>query len=154
MHIKARNMETILAHAQELVYTLSSLMPTQYQKDNQGSYVGIVFGGHLRHPLPEHCKTKSASALSRFLNVNRWSTRLCIRTVRNYVLKQVLSECPKGRRPFLQVIIELTTLEKCGKFKEFEDLISVYNRKRELHLVVLYLVVGRWRLVEFSCLER
>jgi hypothetical protein len=27
-------METILAHAQELVSTLSSLMPTPYQKDN------------------------------------------------------------------------------------------------------------------------
>jgi len=27
----------------------------------------------------------------------------------------------------LQVIIDLTTLEKCGKFKSFEHLISVYN---------------------------
>jgi hypothetical protein len=36
------------------------------------------------------------------------------------------------------VIIDLTTLEKCGKFKEFERLISVYNGKRGLHLVVLY----------------
>lgn len=69
-----------------------------------------------------------------------------IRTVRNHVLQQVLSESTKGRRPFLQVIIDLTTLEKCGKFKKFEDLISVYNGKRGLHLVVLYLVVGRWRL--------
>jgi hypothetical protein len=43
-------------------------------------------------------------------------------------------------------MIDLTTLEKCGKFKEFEHLISVYNRKRGLHLVVLYLVVGRWRI--------
>ena len=46
----------------------------------------------------------------------------------------------------LQVIIDLTTLEKCGKFKHFEHLISVYNHKRGLHLVVLYLVVGRWRV--------
>jgi hypothetical protein len=44
------------------------------------------------------------------------------------------------------VIIDLTTLEKCGKFQEFEHLISVYNGKRGLHLVVLYLVVGRWRV--------
>jgi hypothetical protein len=145
MHIKARNMETILAHAQELVYTVSSLMPTQYQKDNLEAMLGLFLEAQ-GHPLPEHCKTKSASALSRFLNVNRWSTRSCIRTVRSYVLEQVLSECPKGRKPFLQVIIDLTTLEKCGKFKEFEDLISVYNGKRGLHLVVLYLVVGRWRV--------
>lgn len=98
------------------------------------------------HPLPEHSKTKSASALSRFLNTNPWSTRQMIRTVRNHVLGQVLSECSKGRKPFLQVIIDLTTLEKCGKFQKFEDLISIYNGKRGLHLIVLYLVVGRWRI--------
>ena len=46
----------------------------------------------------------------------------------------------------LQLIIDLTTLEKRGKFKPFEHLISVYNGKRGLHLVVLYLVVGRWRV--------
>lgn len=46
----------------------------------------------------------------------------------------------------LQVIIDLTTLEKSGKFKPFEHLISVYNGKRGMHLVVVYLVVGRWRV--------
>jgi hypothetical protein len=69
-----------------------------------------------------------------------------IRTVRNHVLEQVLSEHSLGRKPFLQIIIDLTTLEKCGKFKEFENLISVYNGKRGLHLVVVYLVVGKWRI--------
>lgn len=69
-----------------------------------------------------------------------------IRTVRQHILEKVLSECPWGRRPFLQVIIDLTTLEKCGKFPEFEHLISVYNGKRGLHLVVLYLAVGKWRI--------
>jgi hypothetical protein len=138
-------METILAHAQELVSTLSSLMPTPYQKDNLEAMLALFLEAQ-GHPLPEHSKTKSASALSRFLNINRWSTRSCIRTVRSYILERILSECPKGRRPDLQVIIDLTTLEKCGKFKEFERLISVYNGKRGLHLVVLYLVVGRWRV--------
>ncbi len=55
-----------------------------------------------------------------------------------------MSECPKGRKPFLQVIIDLTTLEKFGKFKSFKNLITVYNGKRGLHLVVVYLVVGQW----------
>ncbi|HEY9728789.1 MAG TPA: transposase [Chroococcales cyanobacterium] len=138
-------METILAHAQELVSTLSSLMPTPYQRDNLQAMLALFLEAQ-GHPIPEHSKTKSASALSRFLNINRWSTRSCIRTVRNYILERILSECPKGRRPCLQVIIDLTTLEKCGKFQEFQHLISVYNGKRGLHLVVLYLVVGRWRV--------
>ena len=33
-----------------------------------------------------------------------------------------------------------------GNSSLFENLISVYNGKRGLHLVVLYLVVGRWRV--------
>lgn len=98
------------------------------------------------HPLPAHCQTKSASALSRFLNINPWSTRKMIRLVRYYILKQVLSDCKPGRKPFLQVIIDLTTLEKAGKFPEYSHLISVYNSHRGLHLVVLYLVIGRWRI--------
>ena len=107
------------------------------------------------HPLPQHSQSKSASALSRFLNVNPWSTRQLIRKTRDYVLKQILSDCPKGRRPILQVIIDLTTLEKRGKFKPFDHLITVYNGKRGLHLLVLYLVVGRWRIPwSFSRLER
>ena len=138
-------MESILAHAQGLVYTLLSLMPSTYQRDNLEAMLGLFLGAQ-GHPLPQHSKTKSASALSRFLNIHLWSTRKLIRTTREYVLKQILSDCPKGRRPMLQVIIDLTTLEKCGKFKPFEHLISIYNGKRGLHLVVLYLVVGRWRV--------
>lgn len=97
-------------------------------------------------PLPEYSQVKSSSALSRFLNENRWSTRQVIRTVRHQVLDQLLSYTAKGRRPWLQVIIDLTTLEKCGKFKAFEHLIRVLNGKRGLHLVVLYLVVGYFRV--------
>lgn len=138
-------METILAHAQQLVYVLLSLMPSSYQRDNLETMLGLFLQAH-GHPLPQHSKTKSASALSRFLNINRWSTRQLICTTRSAVLQQILSDCPRGRRPTLQVIIDLTTLENRGKFKSFDHLISVYNGKRGLHLVVLYLVVGRWRM--------
>ena len=138
----------MLAHAQDLVYNLKELMPTKYQKENLETMLGLFLEAQ-GHPLPEHSQTKSASALSRFLNINPWSTRDLIRTVRHQILETVLktlSESSPGRRPFLQVIVDLTTLEKRGKFKEFEHLISVYNGKRGLHLVVLYLVVGRWRI--------
>jgi hypothetical protein len=84
--------------------------------------------------------------LSRFLNIYDWSTLSVIRTTRNRVIQEILSERTLGRKPFLQVIIDLTTLEKFGKFKGFENLIRVYNGKRGLHLVVVPTVVGRWRV--------
>ncbi|RAM48974.1 MAG: IS701 family transposase [Hapalosiphonaceae cyanobacterium JJU2] len=120
-------------------------MPTQYQKENLEAMLTLFLEAQ-GHPLPEHSQTKSASALSRFLNIKPWSTRELIRITRKQALEQVLLESRFGRKPFLQVIIDLTTLEKAGKFQEFEHLISVYNGKRGLHLVVLYLVVGKWRI--------
>jgi hypothetical protein len=95
-------MEAILAHAQKLVYTLLSLMPSQYQRDNLQAMLGLFLEAQGR-PLPQHSKAKSASALSRFLNIYSWSTRKLIRATRDYVLQQLLAYCPKGRRPMLQV---------------------------------------------------
>ena len=77
-------METILAHAQQLVYTLLSLMPSEYQRDNLQAMLGLFLEAQ-GHPLPQHSKTKSASALSRFLNIYSWSTRKLIRTTGDYV---------------------------------------------------------------------
>ncbi len=127
------------------MYTLLSLMPSTYQQKNLESMLGLFLEAH-GYPLPEHSKGKSASALSRFLNIYNWSTRNVIRTTRARIIQEILSECPKGRKPFLQVIIDLTTLEKFGKFKGFDNLITVYNGKRGLHLVVTYLAVGKWRI--------
>jgi len=138
-------METILAHAQGLVYTLLSLMPSHYQRDSLQAILGLFLQAQ-GHPLPQQCQVKSASALSRFLNIYPWSTRQLIRATRKIVLKQVLSQSQKGRRPILQVIIDLTTLEKRGKFKALNELIRVYHSKRGLHIVVLYLVVRQWRI--------
>jgi hypothetical protein len=50
-------METILAHAQELVSTLSSLMPTPYQKDNLEAMLALFLEAQ-GHPLPEHSKNQ------------------------------------------------------------------------------------------------
>lgn len=136
--------ETILAHAQGLVYTLLNLMPTAHQRDSLQALLGLFLEAQ-GHPLPEHSKIKSASALSRFLNVYTWSTRRIIRTTRSFALQQILSQRRLGRRPTLQVIIDLTTLEKRGKFKALDGLVRIYHSKRSLHIVVLYLVVGQWR---------
>lgn len=97
-------------------------------------------------PLAEYCQCKSASALSRFLNEYQWSTRAVIKAVRSTAIGQILSPRELGRRPTLQVIIDLTTLEKVEKFAAFKHLIRVYNGKRGLHIVMLYLVVGQWRV--------
>ncbi len=51
----------MLAHAQDLVYNLSELMPTQYQKENLEAMLGLFLEAQ-GHPLPEHSQTKSASA--------------------------------------------------------------------------------------------
>ena len=83
-------METILVHAQTLVYSLMSLMPTAYQRDNLQAMLGLFLQAEGR-PLPEYSQVKSSSALSRFLNENPWSTRQVIRTVRHQVLHQLLS---------------------------------------------------------------
>ena len=138
-------METLLAHAQGLVYTLLDLMPSHYQRDSLQALLGLFLQAQ-GHPLPQQCKTKSASALSRFLNVYPWSTRRLIRSTRSFVLQQILSQPRIGRRPILQVIIDLTTLEKRGKFKLLDGLVRVFHSKRGLHLVVMYLVVGQWRV--------
>lgn len=69
-----------------------------------------------------------------------------IRRVRASAIKALQSQNAQGRRPTLAVLIDLSTLEKTGKFKKFKNLIRVYNGKRGLHVVMMYLVVGDWRI--------
>lgn len=141
----SRTVETILVHAQALVYTLLDLMPTASQRDSLQALLGQFLEAQ-GHPLPQHNLLKSAAALSRFLNKYDWSTRQVVRVVRQHLLKQLRQYSPRGGRPWLQVIVDLTTLEKCGQFKAFAHLIHVLQGKRGVHLVVLYLVVGQFRV--------
>jgi hypothetical protein len=146
-------MVSILAHAQNLVYTLLSLMPSAYQQENLEAMLGLFLQAQ-GYPLPEHSKSKSASALSRFLNIYNWSTKSIISATRNRVIHEILSDCPKGRKPFLQVIIDLTTLEKAGKFKGLENLIRVYNGKRGLHdCCSVFSCRSVASTLEFPCVE-
>jgi hypothetical protein len=72
--------------------------------------------------------------------------RAVIRQVRRGVKAQLQRYRPRGRRPQLQVILDMTSLEKRGKFKSFKELVSVFDGKRGVHLVVMYLVAGPWRI--------
>jgi len=104
-------------------------MPSVYQEDSLQALLGLFLEGR-GIALPEHCETKSASALSRFLNEYKWPTRQVIRAVRQAAIQQILSQPRLGRRPALQVILDLTTLEKVGKFKEFKHLIRCCRVRR------------------------
>ena len=138
-------MNTILPCAQALLYTLMGLMPSPYQLLSLQAVL-TMFWEPQRVGLPEQCVIKSPAALSRFFNEYGWPTRSVIRATRKQVLKELLKYAPIGKRPHIQVIIDLTTLEKRGKFKAFAQLIHILNGKRGLHIVVMYLVVGGWRV--------
>ncbi len=153
-------METILKHARGLVYALLHLMPSPYQHASLSSLLGLFLEAQ-GHPFPQQCQTKSARALSRFLNHYEWSTRSVLRTTRHQVLQQIGQHLPNSGSS-LKVLIDLTTLEKCGKFRHLSDptedeatpnpWVRVLNGKRGLHIVVLYLVLGSWRVPWSFCI--
>ncbi|RUT05512.1 hypothetical protein DSM106972_035190 [Dulcicalothrix desertica PCC 7102] len=80
-----------LGAGQNLVYTLLSLMPSTYQQENLEAMFGMFLEAQ-GYPLPQHSKSKSPSALSRFLNIYNWSTKSVIRTARDRIIKEILSE--------------------------------------------------------------
>jgi hypothetical protein len=134
---------TIRAH--KIVYELLSLMPSAYQRASLTAMLALFLGAR-GIALSEHASHKSASALSRFLNLYGWPTTSVIRTLRREVL-QILLERPKvGRRPILRAIIDLTPLQKSGSFKGIAGLIHILNKKRGVQLVVLYLELDGWRV--------
>jgi Transposase DDE domain len=138
-------MSTVLGYAQDLVYRLSALMPSRYQRNSLQALL-YLFLTATGQALPQHSKLVSPSGLSRFLNHYDWSTRAVIRAVRAEIVRQVKAQDRYGAKPTLHVVLDLTTLEKVGKFKGFGSLVRVYNGKRGLHLVVLYLLIGQVRL--------
>ncbi|MEG4209201.1 IS701 family transposase, partial [Microcoleus sp. S13_B4] len=138
-------MLTILNYAQALVYTLMDVMPSKYQQKSLRALLGLFLEA-TGQSLPFLSQTVSASAISRFLNHYQWSVRAVMRVVRTEIIRQVKAERGVGRRPILTVILDMTTLEKIGKFSGLGKLIRVYNGKRGLHLLVLYILVGRSRV--------
>ena len=129
-------------------------MPSPYQKASLKALLGR-FLSEQGHALPEHTPIKSASSLSRFLNHYQWSTRQVIRTTRAAILQQLAVHPVPANIP-VRLLIDLTTLKKTGKFWHLstptEDAdapdpwVRMLNGKRGLHLVVLYLVIGKRRI--------
>lgn len=144
----------MLQHAQGLVYSLISLMPSVYQKASLKAVLGLFLDAQ-GHALPEHTQIKSARALSRFFNRYGWSTRQVIRTARKAVLDQLKTHPARKGVP-VRLLIDLSTLKKTGQFWHLstptddvdapEPWVRMLNGKRGLHLVVLYIVIGQRRI--------
>ena len=144
----------MLQHAQGLVYRLISLMPSVYQKASLKAVLGLFLDAQ-GHALPEHTPLKSASSLSRFFNRYQWSTRQVIRTTRAAIIEQLRRHPVRQDMP-VRLLIDLSTLKKTGKFWHLstptddvdapEPWVRMLNGKRGLHLVVLYIVIGKRRI--------
>ncbi|MEG3440341.1 hypothetical protein V0288_24655 [Pannus brasiliensis CCIBt3594] len=122
-------MKKLASGVETLVTTLLALMPTLYQRQTLEALFGLLLTATGRD-LPDHCQTRSPAAISRFLNGYKWPTKKLIRIVRVWIIGQLLSYRGKGRKPHLRVIIDLTTLEKTGKFEALEGVVRVFNGKR------------------------
>jgi Transposase DDE domain len=144
----------MLQHAQTLVYSLISRMPSVYQKASLKAVLALFLDAQ-GHALPAHTQLKSASSLSRFFNRYHWSTRAVIRTSRAAVRAQLAAHPVRQEVP-IRLLIDLSTLQKTGKFWQLstpseagdapEPWVRLLNGKRGLHLVVLYIVLGERRI--------
>ena len=132
-------------HAQELFCTLQTLFTGRHQRASFTALLALFLKGD-GCPTLRCSSSKSPAALSRFLNFYTWNARGLIRATRAHALESLFAyyQQQRGRRPYLLVSVDLTTLEKVGCFEKL-GLISVLNKKRGLHLVVLYLVAGPLR---------
>jgi hypothetical protein len=130
--------------ARKVFNTIETLLPSKHHRKS----LRVITNAFLEangQPRPEHAIGKSASALSRFLNQYQWNLRALIRAVRNAITQRLIqtSHNRRGRKPLLELILDLTTLEKVGDFPELP--VSVLNDVKGLHLIVLYVVVGKER---------
>lgn len=137
-------MDGLLSPTHLLLVSLLSQLSTSYQQENFQSILASLLGN--KDKTLSANQWKSASALSRFLGVNRWSLGPLMVMVRAYLLTQLLQPRGPGRRPYLEVMVDLTSLEKLGKFQQFQHWMHFYHDCYGLHIVVLYLCCGDERV--------
>ena len=102
--------------ALSLLWTILTLMPTPHLRESLKALLFLFLTGHGK-ARPQHSKTKSPSALSRFLNRYPRPTRALIRLVREEAQKALdRARRRKGPKPRLLVVLDLVTLEKRGRF--------------------------------------
>ncbi|WP_159066019.1 transposase [Deinococcus ficus] len=98
-------------------------------------------------PLPQLATVKSPSAVSRFLNHSTWNVRAVIRAMRQHALDEfdLFRRTRSGRQFRLELIVDMTSLHKEGKFKQLSPWIHHFNGVSGVHLVVLSLCRGTRR---------
>jgi hypothetical protein len=114
-------------HARSLFCTLLELFATAYQRESFKALMALFLRAD-GHPHPSRASGKSESALSRFLNRYAWNARALTLHVRGAAISSLLGYYAhrRGRRPRLLVLIDLTSLEKAGRFEQL-GLVSVLN---------------------------
>ena len=135
----------VATHAQELVYRLLKLMPSPYMQASLQCLLALFLASP--RPRPQQSQTQSAAALSRFLNRYGWPTGAAIQTTRKR-LKRLINRYLKshrGRLPIVYAVVDLTYLEKTGKYKGLPGLVRTDNGKRGGHVALLYLAIGPFR---------
>jgi len=147
----------VKTEARTVFNIIQTLITSPYQLQTFNALIAAFLEAD-GNPRPARAPAKSPSAFSRFLNHYDWNARTIIRTLRDAIIKQLWQAYAerKGRRPVLEIIVDLTTLEKTGAFKNLEihfllvrQHLTGYSRqlndKIGLHLIVLYVVVGLHR---------
>jgi hypothetical protein len=129
---------------QGLVYDLKAQMPNADLEKSFESLLGLFMVAQGAVRLTQS-KTKSASSLSRYLNHYRWSTKAMWGQLRRLQLEILLS-CSSQGCPQLRVIVDLSSIEKRGEFKDLEPYMQMLDGKYGIHLSVLYLVIGKARI--------
>ncbi|NEQ45568.1 MAG: transposase [Leptolyngbya sp. SIOISBB] len=135
----------VASHAQALVYRLVQLMPSAYMRSSLQCLLALFLTSSC--PRPQRSQTKSAAALSRFLNRYGWPTGKAIRATRQSLKRLINSylKSHRGRLPIVYAVVDLTCLEKTGKYQELQGLVRRYNGKRGVHVALLYLAMGPFR---------
>ncbi|MBI5812381.1 MAG: transposase [Meiothermus silvanus] len=138
--------------AQSLLSAILALLPSPHLQASLKALLFLLLRGHGK-ARPQHSQTQSPSALSRFLNGYSWPTRALIRLSRKEAERALeRARRRRGPKPRLLVVLDLVTLGQprrgyLGKRGAFPLLpLSFFHGKWGLHLVVLYLVYGDFRI--------
>jgi hypothetical protein len=100
--------------ALSLLWTLLAQLPSPHLQESLKALLLLLLHGHGK-ARPQHSKTMSPSALSRFLNRYPWPTRALIRLVRKEAQEALdRARRRKGPKPRLLVVLDLVTLGKRG----------------------------------------